>query len=46
MRQYYLYTISGNYIMVTGETSDEVIELARKLWDALAHLNEWRSARP
>ena len=46
MLHYDLYTISGKRVRVTGETRDEVILLARRLWDALAHLNEWRSARP
>ena len=46
MVHYDLYTISGKHIRVTGETREEVILLARRLWDALAHLNEWRSARP
>ena len=41
-----LYTISGKCVRVTGETQEEVITLARRLWDALAHFNEWRSARP
>ena len=46
MLRYDLYTISGKRVRVTGETQDEVILLARRLWDALAHLNQWRSARP
>ena len=41
-----LYTISGKCVRITGETQDEVITLARRLWDVLAHLNQWRSARP
>ena len=41
-----LYTISGKCVRVTGETQEEVILLARRLWDALAHLEEWKSARP
>jgi len=41
-----LYTISGKCVRVAGETQDEVITLARRLWDALEHLNEWQSARP
>ena len=40
-----LYTISGKCVRVTGETQDEVLELARSLWDALAYLGEWQSAR-
>ena len=46
MLHYDLYTISGKCVRVTGETHEEVIELARRLWDALAHLNQWLSARP
>ena len=41
-----LYTISGKCVRVTGDTHDEVITLARRLWDALAYLGQWQSARP
>ena len=47
MRYIDLYTISGKFILcVAGETQDEVTTLARRLWDALEHLNDWQSARP
>ena len=41
-----LYTISGKCVRVTGDTPDEVITLARRLWDTLAYLGQWQSARP
>ena len=46
MLHYDLYTISGKRVRIMGETRDEVILLARRLWDELEHLNQWRSARP
>lgn len=46
MLYYDLYTISGKRVRVTGDTQEEVITLARNLWDALAHLDQWQSARP
>ena len=41
-----LYTISGKCVRVTGETQEEVITLARRLWDFLEPYGGWRSARP
>ena len=41
-----LYTRSGKRVRVECKTCDEVFTLARLVWDALAHLNDWESPRP